>query len=300
MAKYLILSAWETYRSDGLRVLMEQVLRYLTLYGSPFKIARYWLLRTFGNPLQLVRVQGSVMRLDLRDRGIHADLFINGIREPQATKHLQSIIKPDWTMVDIGANIGYYVLMEARRAKMVYAIEPGPENFKNLTHNVGVNGNLNVRSFQLAVGDHEGVVGFTLAKASNWNKVAADGKGDIEVQMTTLDKFLGGKKVDFVRMDVEGYEMAILRGMDRTLRESRPDMFIEVHRDMLREFGSSQLEFMELLARHGYCVSKSFISARPGLEGRIVDLLADPVSRREITERGIASHFFFTAEERWN
>ena len=71
-------------------------------------------------------------------------------------------------------------------------------------------------------------------------------------------------------------------------------MFIEVHRDLLEDYGSSQLEFMELLANYDYCISKSFISARPGPEGNIKKLLANPTTRKIITERGIASHVFFT------
>lgn len=290
----LIRSAIETLKADGFRVFLEQTLRYMILYGSPLRIGRYWVKRLVGRYKQVVRVQGSLMELDLRDRGIHADLFINRIREPQATRHLQALMKSDWIVVDIGANIGYYALMEAVRAKQVMAIEPGPGNYQHLMRNIKLNGYENVETYQLAVGDHNGVVGFVIARACNWNKIAHDGISDIEVQMITLDKFLDGKRVDFVRMDVEGYEYSVLEGMDYTLTHSRPDMFIEVHRDLLKNYGRSQLEFMELLAGYGYYLAKSFISARPGPEGKLSDLLSDPHKRYLVTERGIASHLFFS------
>ena len=292
MLKILIKSAVETFKADGIKVLLEQTLRYAMLYGSPAKIWRYWWNRLCGNTKQVVMVQGSLMALNLLDRGIHSDLFLNGVREPHATRYLQSLLKPEWTVVDIGANIGYYALMEAKIAKRVIAIEPGPENYKFLKHNIKMN-RYAVETHQLAIGDQKGTVGFEISKACNWNKIAI-GEGDIVVEMTTLDNLLTGQEVDFVRMDVEGYEMSIIKGMDYILTHNRPDMFIEVHRDLLKNYGSSQLEFMEALAEYGYRISKSFISARPGPEGEIRELLNCPQTRRLITERGIASHMFFS------
>ena len=293
MLKYLLKSAYETYKSDGILVLFEQIARYFILYGNPVNIADYWYKRLSGKRWQKVKVQGSFMLLDLKDKGIHADLYINRIREPQATRYLQSIMKPDWTVADIGANIGYYALQEASKVKEVIAIEPSPDNYKNLVHNISLNHYKNIETHQLAIGDHDGEIGFEIAAACNWNKIARDGKGNINVKLTTLDKFLNGRKVDFIRMDVEGYELSILKGMDNTLKTYRPAMFIEVHRDLLKDYGSSQLEFMEYLAKYDYAIDKAFISAREGCQGKIRNLLAIPKYRQTITERGIASHIFF-------
>ena len=303
MIRILLRSAWETWRADGLKVLAEQTLRYMILYGSPIRLGRYWLNRWMGKTKQVVRVQGSLMELNLKDRGIHADLFISGSREPQATRYLQQILQPKWRVVDIGANIGYYALMEARQVKVVYAIEPGRANCENLIANAFLNPYRNIKCHHLAIGDHNGSVGFHLSKACNWNRIAVGNDStDTEVSMTTLDDFVRdmvkGKRVDFVRMDVEGYEMAILRGADRVLRTNRPAMFIEVHRDLLEDYGSSQLEFMELLADYNYGIIKCFISARQGPEGPIKMLLVDDDTRYMITRRGIASHMFFATEPR--
>ena len=115
--------------------------------------------------------------------------------------------------------------------------------------------------------------------------------------MQTLDSFVKEHKiahVDYLRMDVEGYEFAVIQGARRTIERDRPDMFIEVHRDRLADYGHSQLEFMEMMAGYGYYIRKSYISAMEGPEGRISKLLADPVARKRITTRGIASHIFFS------
>lgn len=294
MTKYLLQHAWEVLFRDGPITLVKEAIKYLGLYYTPDKLFRWWLARLRGIDVATCEVHGSLMRLDLFDRGIHRDLYLHGTREPQATRYLQSILQPTWTVVDIGANIGYYALQEARVVGHVIAVEPTPESYDTLLRNVALNGYENMEVHRLAIGDHEGVLGFTLSRACNWNSISESG-GDIEVQATTLDKLLNGRRVDFVRMDVEGYEMHILRGMTRTLRECRPRMFIEVHRDKLRDYGSCQRELMEYLAGFGYWIERAFVMGRDAVSGkRIEDLLADSETEKVITKQGIASHLFFS------
>ena len=297
----LIDSAIETIKADGIKVFLQESLRYVRLYGSPIRIGNYWVCRGLQANQQIVNVQGSLMELNLKDRGINADLFINRIREPQATRYVQTLMQPWWTVVEIGANIGYYAMMEAKRVKQVYAIEPGPSNYNQLVANVKLNKYANIESYPLAIGDHNGEIGFEIAKACNWSRIAMTNEtATVTVQMQTLDSFVAAnriKHVDYLRMDVEGYEFAIIQGARKTIEKDRPDMFIEVHRDRLADYGHSQLEFMEMLAGYGYYIRKSYISAMEGPTGKISKLLADPVTRKRITTRGIASHIFFSGSE---
>jgi len=295
MFKYLIQHAWEVLRTDGVITLMQEIFKYLGLYYTPDKLIKWWLTRLANIKMVVRPVQGSLMLLDLSDKGIHRDLYLHGIREPQATRYLQSILQPEWTVVDIGANIGYYALQEARVVRSVIALEPTPESYSILQRNVGLNDRWNIRTHRLAVGDREGEIGFALSRACNWNSIA-ETNGDIKVEMKTLDSLLEGSRVDFVRMDVEGYEMRVLEGMKLTLQDSKPRMFIEVHRDKLKDYGSTQRQVMEYLADLGYSIEKSFIPGRENVTGRIDKLLANAETAKEITERGIASHIFFAPE----
>ena len=301
MFKYLIQHAWLVLRTDGLITLIQETLKYIGVYYPPHKVLKWWFTRLANIKMAVRDVQGSLMILDLRDKGIHRDLYLNGIREPQATKYLQSIMKPEWTVVDIGANIGYYALQEARAVSEVIAIEPASANYAALETNIDLNGYVNVEAHQLAVGDYEGEAEFELSRACNWNRIAIrNKKGTILVQVETLDRFLNGGKADFVRMDVEGYEMNVLKGMERILSNHAPRMFIEIHRDKLRGYGSSQREVMEYLSRFGYSIEKSFIMGRVSVTGRIDSLLAHPKTALEITERGIVSHIFLICDsKRW-
>ena len=80
----------------------------------------------FTSPYFIQNVQGSKMILDSRDNGLCRELFIhNGLREPECTRIFQNELHDGMVVVDIGANIGYYLLMEARRVGptgMVYGI----------------------------------------------------------------------------------------------------------------------------------------------------------------------------------
>lgn len=293
MMKYLLQHAWEVLRRDGLITLIQESFKYMGFYYTPDKLVRWWLTRLARVKTAVCRIQGSLMVLDLNDKGIHRDLYLHGIREPQATRYLQSILRPDWVVVDIGANIGYYALQEARVVKSVIAMEPTPASYDTLLHNARLNDYKNIMAYRLAIGDHDGEIGFALSHACNWNSIA-EGGGDITVVMMTLDSFLRGIKVDFIRMDVEGYELNVLKGMAGILQEQKPRMFLEVHRDKLKDYGSSQRELMEYLASFGYLIEKAFIMGRDGISGqRIDELLADEKSAKVITEQGIASHLFF-------
>jgi FkbM family methyltransferase len=297
MFKYLLQHAWMVLKTDGLLTLIQETIKYIGLYHTPDKIIRWWLIKLANVKTAVREVQGSLMMLDLTDKGIHKDLFLNGIREPQATKYLREILEPDWTVVDIGANIGYYALQEANLVEEVIAIEPSPANCEVLETNVDLNGYENIEVHQLAIGDKECDMPFELNRACNWNSIAANGKGDISVKVVRLDRFMNGSKVDFVRMDVEGYEMNVLRGMKQILAESKPRIFIEVHRDKLKDFGSSQTELLEYLDFYGYRIEKAFIMGKESVVGRIADLLSHDRTRKEITERGIASHIFFRYDD---
>ena len=180
-------------------------------------------------------ILGNRMTLDMSDRGIHRDLFLDGIREPAATRHLMSVLTPDDVVLDIGANIGYYVLMEAARCRKVYAVEPVPRNVAVLTENVRLNGYDNVEIFSLAFGRAAGMERMYLSAKSNWHSFhpAPDTVGRIDIPVETVDAFLRGRECPtLVRMDVEGYEINIIDGMTETLpRIGR--MFIELHADIM-------------------------------------------------------------------
>ena len=302
MIKYLVKSAMDTFRDEGVGGVVRETLKYVSLYGSPEKLLRHRVLKSLIGGGGVVReIQGSKMVLQLKSGGIHADLFMYGYREPEATKVMQEIINPEWTVMDIGANIGYYALMEARVCKKVYAIEPGTDNYPVLLDNVRLNGYGNIETYRTAIGDHNGTVKFTInPTAPNWNRVAVDGNSDsghvIEVPLQKLDSFWedrGRPKVNMLRMDVEGYELQILSGATEMIRTCRPAMFLEVHRDHIKNYGGSARELFAILAEYGYSITHSFVVGHPSYTGKLTDILMDEKKTHVLADKGIASHIFF-------
>jgi FkbM family methyltransferase len=226
-------------------------------------------LRTMGATDGYVRreVLGSQMYLDVKDPGICRDLILYGIREQWAIGVMKELLRPGQTVVDVGANIGFYVLLESLKvgpSGKVYAIEPVPDNYELLRRNVDLNRRGNIEMHRCAVGDKPGRAQMHLSHLRNWHAmtaVHATGRV-IDVDVVTLDSFLDGKPApSLVRMDVEGYEHEILRGMEQTLDRSNDlTLFIEIHPHII---GAEKMRSMLLLLeRHGYQIAR--IASRRG------------------------------------
>ena len=191
----------------------------------------------------LKEIQGSRMFLNIRDKGLSSDLYLRGKRENKATDEFQKRLREGMVIVDAGANIGYYALMEAKAVGekgKVYAIEPIPQNIELLKKNIEANGYGNMEVFQLAVGDKNGRQDIFVSRQSNLSTFCKnpglDQSGEtLSVEVASLDSFLEGKRLpDIVRMDVEGYEYEILQGMGQTMKKDRSmQFFIEIHADFM-------------------------------------------------------------------
>lgn len=189
------------------------------------------------------------------------EAMASGAFEPEETAFLESKLQTSDVFVDVGANVGFYVCLAATRGTRVIAIEPLRENQDYLYRNVEHNGLRDVEIFPMAVGDTAGLLpiygGATGASlVSGW--AGATKEHRTTVPITTLDTILGdrfeGRRL-LLKVDVEGAELAVVRGAARTLaRHPRPIWMIEVcltehHPDGLnRDFG----EVFETMWNAGY------------------------------------------------
>ncbi len=224
-------------------------------------------------------VLGSRMYLDVSDPGISRDLLIHGIREDWAIDVMRETLRPGQVVVDVGANIGYYVLFEASLVGpegRVYGIEPVPDNFSLLERNIALNAYDTIELHRFAVSEATGRSVMHLSHLRNWHAMTpVQGTGrTIEVEVRSLDAFLDGKPFPaLVRMDVEGHEYEILRGMQRTISEA-PELtlFIEVHPHVI---GAEKMRSMlTLLSTHGYDVAR-FANRRGEERTSVAQMLAD-------------------------
>jgi FkbM family methyltransferase len=219
-----------------------KVIRRSLLLMSRVQLAldpRYLFARFFHGEA-LVEVNGSIMRLDLaHDMGISKDLFQFRKREHVVTDYLftKGILRQGDVVLDIGANIGYYALLESKLvgpSGQVYAIEPVSSNYRMLARNIALNDIKNIRTFNLAVGSKMGMENIYVASAGNISSlIRREGPTYVrteQVQVVTVDDFVHTQDIQpvLIRMDVEGYEKEIIKGMTQTLQH-KPKLLIEVH-----------------------------------------------------------------------
>lgn len=223
------------------------------------------------------QVRSHEMWIDLYDRGLSRHLFIRGVHEANATAAYREALagireemSSEVRVLDVGGNIGYYVLEEVdvlgERASIV-AFEPDPENRRLLERNVEHNGYANhVEISSLAIDERSGERTFCRSTHSNWNRLEREEEaGNLDelaerfpVETISLDGYLDEvgmdpAEVNAVRMDLEGHEVNVLRGMSNVLAaDGSLVLFIEFHPD----FGEreSYEAALSMLEAHGFAV----------------------------------------------
>jgi FkbM family methyltransferase len=172
----------------------------------------------FGRTLYLDVGRGNPQRL----------LFLEGERFVEERLIIRQLVKPRVGALDVGANIGYYSLMLAEyvgSAGEVTCIEPEPTNLIELRRNISKNRLERVRVVEAAAGDHSGTV--MLLPGIN-GRVQGLSEGGVSVPVITVDS-LDLDRLGFIKIDVEGYELPVLKGATGTLDRYRPNLFVEVH-----------------------------------------------------------------------
>ncbi len=273
MESKLFNRSMEILKNEGILAYLRALGRYLFIH-HPIGDMLWLQLNYCLHPSRKIikEIQGSKMMLDLSDKGINRDLFLRGCRKPGCTQTLKKVLTNGMQVVDIGANIGYYALLSARlvgNTGRVYAIEPDTKNFELLRRNVQLNSlSERLELHNLAIGNYIGDSLLEISDQFNLHKIMLEKPGDkskknyIKVQMVTLDHFCENKHVDFVRMDVEGFEYYILQGMHHILQERDLKLFIEVHPDRINEMGKSVEEMLRVLVELNYAVSYLVIKER--------------------------------------
>ena len=188
---------------------------------------------------------GNSFYLNPNDPGLSKELALNGIREKESTEMMINCLKPDMTIIDIGANIGYYVLLEANVIKKgngkIIAIEPFPENVRYLRLNVENNNYQHfVNIIEGAVTDTSGKVELAISSIGNNCHMleslhSSPSNKTVDVQAYTFKEIIRNsgiqiEDISLIRMDVEGAEYIILPTIYDILPKMRfVYMFIEFH-----------------------------------------------------------------------
>jgi FkbM family methyltransferase len=190
-----------------------------------------------------VPVEGGFRLCVDTTEGIGRVLVISGIWEPQVTALFQRILSAGDVCVDIGANAGYFTLLASRLVGPrghIYAFEPAPKNYAQLTANLKLNEVSNVTALNVAAGaaEADGLLedrspGQAMRSMIRHGSVDVGSPSATAVPVRPVASVLESAdrgRLRLVKVDVEGYEAEVLRGLEPVFEAgARPDVIVEVH-----------------------------------------------------------------------
>ena len=213
----------------------------------------------------LTKVDTGKMFVDSSDTGLAPYLLMHGVFGEYETELVKEIVKPGAVVIDVGANIGYFTLLFSRLAGeggKVYAFEPDPKNHELLLKNLDVNKVGNTTAVKKALSNKTGKTKLFLDQLNLGDMSMAAGNidnpaGFLEVETITLDEYLAGeqeKRVDFIKIDVQGAEALVIEGAEKTIKTAKPKILLEFWPWGLRNLGSDPEALLRRIEGYGYTI----------------------------------------------
>jgi FkbM family methyltransferase len=226
---------------------------------------------------------------------IGSHLYFRTSFEEGERKFLLRFLQRRMTVFDIGAHSGLYTLLASERVGIkgqVLAFEPSPRELRRLRWNLFLNRCRNVRVEPIALSSGEGIAELyvCLGRETGCNSLrrpaVSEPVGKVQVSVTTVDRYVertGINKVDFMKLDVEGAELDVLRGASRLLSDFKPIILCELADIRTEPWGYRSVEIYEFLTTLGYqwfsITREGRLRACPKRERFHENLLAVPEER---------------------
>lgn len=213
--------------------------------------------------------------------GMGLIFFFKRPYEENEWRFVYKFLKPGMTFFDVGANQGFYTLLAAKQVGQngkVFSFEPVPSQIKKLKRNIKINRFHNVVTEPLALGSEMGFVNMYVCLSgdealSSLRPPSEDinsRKKIIQVSVSTIDNYIRKNNissVDFVKIDVEGGELNVLRGAVNTIKNFRPIFLCEVQDKRTLQWGYSASEICKFLEDYDY--SWFFVGKNGELESSV-------------------------------
>jgi FkbM family methyltransferase len=240
--------------------VLRRGLRVLPAWQWTGRLALWWGYR-FKPAAGVVRLRsGARIGVSATDY-LQLLIYYQGTFEPHCLPYLRICARKGDTVVDVGANIGFYTLESALavgEAGRVIAIEAAPPHIETLRKNVRLNAMNCVSLVDTAVSDAVDEATLALPKGDNLGMFTlgrVESDEAYRVALRPLDDVLDEQRIDslaLIKMDIEGSEYRALRGAARTLAKYKPALLLELNEFALSRCGSSAQEVRALLHEAGY------------------------------------------------
>jgi len=179
--------------------------------------------------------------------------------------YLYPLIQPSYTVIDVGSNIGETMLNFASivgEHGKVLAFEPVPSSYQKLAMNISLNNFKNIVAENLAISDKTETLYFDPATYYNSGGIfmmKSSSENLLSVNAIKLDDYVEAfhlNRIDFIKIDVEGFELNVLRGAVKSCHKFKPSLFIEVNNENLQRQGATEMELLNWLQSNSYQYEK--------------------------------------------
>lgn len=243
---------------------MRKIYRFIKNCVKPLKLHRFKFFGRLNKRIteslraNIAKVDGHKMILDDKDS---LRLSLNGIYEPEQTQYINDLLQPGDNVIDIGANIGYYALIMAKKvgdSGSVFCFEPDKENHLILMKNIENNNyNNRVKIYNNALSDQNGKLKLYISETNRGDHriYSSDQERDfIEINAIRLDDVeeIKNKKLKLIKIDIQGSEMIALNGMKNTILNSNPVVISEFWPKGIRMSGKNPDDYVGFFLSNGY------------------------------------------------
>jgi FkbM family methyltransferase len=217
--------------------------------------------------MKVVRLAGGPkMNVD-RNSYMGGSIYWTGFHHLQELLYLDKRLKPNMVFVDVGANQGEFALFAAHKARKgkVLAFEPVTKNRNLLLENIRLNAFSNLEVFPFGLSDQKGSLPVYTSLATEVFHGHHEGLStlypseirNVQEELISLEVFDNcfqgtPPHVDFVKIDVEGAELFVLRGMKAMLERDKPELLIEINEETFNSAGYATDDVVQLLSGYGY------------------------------------------------
>lgn len=244
-----------------------RLFKYLIKPLTQNRLSKLLLLKKSYSFLHSIVIPKSIMVDDMElylhpyDRELSEKLVLNKNWQKFEIEIILKNINEGDTVLDIGANIGYYTIYIARKVGKngkVFCFEPDPVNCSFLKKSVIANGYTNVIVEQKAVTDKIGKAKLYLCdenKGDHRIYNSYDDRKNIDIETVTLDDYFKNYKenINFIKIDVQGSEGGVIKGMKNLLKKNKNvKMFIEYEPRCLKLFGTCPDKYLKLITQAGF------------------------------------------------
>lgn len=257
------------FRTLNAQLLYRQGLINVVLKGSYWLSVYFfkrWIKKSRRPQLTIINNYDHDLKIQLDlSKTMGASMYWTGFHEFNEMRFLNRYLKPDMTFVDIGANQGEFALFAAKRLTkgQVLAFEPMSLFFERLHHNIQLNGISNIKTYKLGLSDRNGEVPIYFNADNQINHEGLASLFPINeknlatemIALAVLDDVVAREatsRVDFIKIDVEGSEWAVLKGSQQILKKYKPALMVELNDETAAMAGHKVSDMIDWLGAFGY------------------------------------------------